>query len=109
MVESIHGKGFAFIHDNFDPTIANLSVGGTIINPGVIQFKPNHTGLINREFSEVKADGDIYCYNSPGTWWQKDIGKILVQLVNNETVKVEYQKGTRDSSKKFITPTTYNR
>jgi len=109
MVESIHGKGLAFIHDNFDPTIANLSVGGTIINPGVIQFKPNHTGLINREFSEVKADGDIYCYNSPGTWWQKDIGKILVQLVNNETVKVEYQKGTRDSSKKFITPTTYNR
>ncbi|MFA5871039.1 MAG: hypothetical protein WC842_04120 [Candidatus Paceibacterota bacterium] len=103
------GKGLAFVHDNIDPTTANLSIGGTLMSPGVIQFKPKHTGIIDREFSEVKADGNIYCYNSPGTWRQKDIGKLLVQLVNNEMVKVEYQKGVCDSSEKFITPVAYQR
>jgi len=103
-----NGRGLAFVHDNIDPTIANLSIGGTFMSSGVIQFKPKHTGMIDREFSEVKADGNVYCYNSPGGW-EPDIGKVLVQLLNNETVKVEYQKETCGSSEKFVTPITYQR
>ncbi len=103
------GKGLAFVHNNFDPTIASLSVGGNITkNAGVIEFKPTHSGTIDREFSEVKADGNIYCYNSPGGWLS-DKGKILIKLLDNTNLQAEFQTGSCNGKEKFNNPFAYER
>lgn len=58
------GRGISLIHDNVDPILGKFSIGGNITNYGVGTFLPRHSGYINREFSEVKADKHIYCYQS---------------------------------------------
>lgn len=105
-------KTMALIHNNFDPTIGSISVGGTISDFGVILFKPLHSGLINREFSEVRADGNVYCYTN-----YRDIdmprkgldGKLLVSLVNDHELQIEHQDGTCNSSESFVNQFTYHR
>src|SRR5690606_21263049 len=51
-------------HDNVDPTIGRMVIGGNFTEAGVIFFTPKHSGTINREFSEVKADNKVYCYDN---------------------------------------------
>ncbi|MCH7737676.1 MAG: hypothetical protein IH872_09795 [Chloroflexi bacterium] len=42
--------------------MAATSVGGTVAGAGVWLFLPEHSGLINREFSEIFAGGKTYCF-----------------------------------------------
>lgn len=103
------GKGLAFIHNNIDPTIAEISIGGNFMSSGIISFKPLHDTNINREFSEVKADGKIYCYDNPQSYRQKDGGKILVQLLDDSSLNVEHQVGACKTIETFQKPFTYYR
>jgi len=109
------GQGISFIHNNIDPAKGEVVVGGELSNniAGTLEFDPAHSGLINREPSEVKADGQIYCY--PGHIQTLDAqnnsfdGKILVQLVDNHHVKVENQSGTCGANEAFKTPYNFSR
>jgi len=103
------GKGVAFIHNNIDPTIGELSVGGNFMSAGVISFTPAHAGTTNREFSEVKADGTLYCYPNPETGWQRDGGKVLVQLLDDHHLTIERQDGECSGKEVFIRPYSYER
>jgi hypothetical protein len=103
------GKGLAFIHNNIDPTFAEISVGGNFMKTGVVQFKPAHNGVINREFSEVKADDKVYCYDNLGNGIDNDGGKILVRLVDDHRLNVEHQIGTCSTNEAFQKPFTYYR
>ncbi len=101
------------VHDNIDPSIGVIGVAGTLTNHGSIDFTPEHSGFINREPSEVKADVNIYCYQS-GSHKQVSSaipisGRILIQLLNNRTLKIEYQEKSCDESFNFISPTLYER
>lgn len=103
------GKGLAFLHNNIDPNQGEISVGGEITgNAGIIMFKPNHVGLFNREPSEVRADGNIYCYGTDqgGTGLS---GKILVQLIDPHHLKVEHLVGTCTAHPAFENPYIYQR
>ena len=95
-------KTLALVHDNTDPKIGVLSIGGIITKSQKIQFSPKNEGLVNREFSQVKADKQIYCYEGQS-------GKVLIQLINDTTLKAEYQNGSCDGSVSFSLPTTYQR
>ena len=103
------GKGLAFIHSNTDPTTAEISIGGNFMNSGVFSFQPIHSGMINREFSEVKADGKIYCYGNPNFDQLKGGEKILVQLLNDRSLNVEHQTGVCSSDESFQKLFTYYR
>ena len=99
------GKGLAFLHNNLDPTMAEISIGGTIKEKAEIKmFTPTHSGTINREPSEVTADGKIYCFAG-----EKDNGKVLVQLIAVNKMDVEYQIGKCDTSESFKSPYKYQR
>lgn len=103
------GKGLAFIHNNIDPLVAEISIGGNFMDVAVISFDPKHTGSIDREFSEVKADGKIYCYNEQVFNKQAVGGKVLVQLIGDRELKVEYQNGGCIGNEVFKTSYNYYR
>ena len=103
------GKGLAFVHDNIDPTKGAISIGGNFIdNPQEVWFEPTHSGLIDREPSEVGADGRIYCYDgaSDKSWTPN---RILVQLTDDHHLKVEAKPGKCGASESFSILYTYQR
>ncbi|MFZ2227758.1 MAG: hypothetical protein WA090_00905 [Candidatus Nanopelagicaceae bacterium] len=103
------GKGLAFLHNNFDPTQGEISIGGNFTKQaGVIMFKPTHLANINREPSEVKSDGKIYCYNSDQKGWSIR-GKVLVQLVDDHHMRVEHLAGSCGSVETFQRAFDYQR
>ena len=95
---------FSFLHWNIDPTYAEIGNAGEITGgqSGQMQFIPNHTGTIDREPSEVKADGKVYCYNFRE-------GKILTELVDDRHLKLEHQSGSCGISETFTKYYNYER
>lgn len=103
----------SIVHHNTDPSIGIIGVAGVIANHGSIDFTPEHGGFVNREPSEVKADGQIYCYQS-GSHRQVSSaspisGRILLQLQNGRTMKIEHQEKSCNESFDFISPFIYER
>ena len=104
-------KQLSLVHNNIDPSVGEMAIGGTITDPSVYAFNPKHSGTLNREPSETKAD-TIYCYQSEATD-AMDVsaspGKILMELINNYQMKAEHQSGSCGASESFSSPTTYYR
>lgn len=94
-------KSLALVHDNVDPNIGVVVIGGVISNPQTIQFNPVQNGNINREFSQVKPDNQIYCYEGNG--------RMLIQLESETILKAEFQTGSCQESFQFSSPTIYYR
>jgi hypothetical protein len=101
--------GLAFLHNNVDVNLGEISVGGDLNNgkAGVVFFDPVHNGMINREPSEVKADGKVYCYNANGPWSSES--KFLVQLVDNNHLKAEIKTGKCEGNEVINNPFFYER
>lgn len=108
-------KYFAVVHDDTNPEIGVIAFGGIVTNPGKIGFTPTHEGTINREPNEVTADGKLYCYTMGAADSRSNqkssirSGKMLIQLVDRLTLKVEFQQGICDSNINFASPTIYQR
>ena len=105
----------AFVHDSNDPTIAVVSIGGTISNAGKMEFREQTSGSVNRRFTDVTFDGSRYCYqNEPALnpWFNPGLsGHVLVEMTNETTVNVEHQTGTCGGYglPSFVNPTSYTR
>ncbi len=97
-------KYLAFVQDNEDTAKSVVSIGGVFITAEKFEFTPQSSGLVNREFTGVTPDGNIYCYEG-----QSFSGKILVQLVSKTELKIERQDGSCTGSFSFSIPTNYNR
>ena len=91
-------------HTSYDPSIAAISIGGTITSKGEGDFTPTHTGTINRVFSEVTPSDTVYCYETTGL-----PGRILIQLGTETTMKIEDQTGACSSDVVFHKPFDYQR
>ncbi len=57
-------NNMALVKDNIDPSKQAISIGNSLpgLPSNVYYFAPQKSGFVNRNFSEVKADGNIYCY-----------------------------------------------
>lgn len=105
-------KSIALVHDNFNPSIGVASIGGVIGNPTIIAFAPKHEGTINREFSEVKPDGSMYCYQTdaqPGSGNLARSGSLLIQLTSATTMQAQLAQGSCSGSASFSKATIYER
>jgi len=71
---------------------ANISQGGGLGVRG--SFTPVQTGLINRAFETVTADGNIYCYQALIENTAGQTGMIILQLTDASTLKIEVQAKT---------------
>lgn len=77
----------AVVHDNVDPTRGVLSIGTTFPGAtGAHRFEPKTSGRVDREPSQVTADGGIYCYSLTG-------GAMLFELTGSATLRAEYKDG----------------
>jgi hypothetical protein len=93
-----YGRQLAFVHDNMNPAIAALSVGGTIMTATAVTFAPTHSGTQSREFAEVTADGNTYCYPIPSG------RRLLVRMTSATRIQVEVQAGDCTSPAAFVSP-----
>lgn len=102
-------KSLALVHDNVDPSLGMVSIGGTIGTPIKIQFTPTSTGNINRDFNQIK-DTQVYCFEGQSVGLNSNQkGKVLIQLDDPSRLKVEYQNGGCGKPQQFNTPTIYQR
>jgi hypothetical protein len=97
-------KMMALVHQNYDPTLDVISVGGTIGVQGKWDFAPAHSGTVNREFSEITPGDSIYCYQAAGM-----PGRLLLQLVTATTISIEHQSGACTGTFAFINSVAYQR
>ena len=102
----------AFINHYEDPSIQVVSIAGIFTEPSLYKFIPKTSGVINREFSQVTADGTIYCYEGSNVIREFETvpsGKILVQLIDEDTLNIEHQTGKCTGSESFKNLAVYNR
>src|SRR2546429_911441 len=103
---------FSLIHHDIDPTLGLIGVGGKISSPMVLLFIPTHSGIVNREPSEITPSSTVYCYFSNSTKYGTSspaTGSTVLQLVDDKTMKIEHQDRSCSSSSTLTTPTTYYR
>lgn len=66
----------ALVHDPIDPRLAAFSVGERLaeagIPPAVYRFTPRVSGYVNRDFSDIRADGKMYCFETQGPQLHRD-------------------------------------
>ena len=93
----------AFVHDNEDPSKSVISIGGFFTNAGKWEFEAENSGLIDREFSDVRSDGNIYCYDLGQS------GRLLVLMTSDTELRIESQSGICSGSVSFDEPSTYER
>jgi len=105
------GKVISVVHDNMLGIKGKLVIGGQISEPGVIEFNPTHSGTKNREPNEVKSDEKIYCYQNDNleNKYMPLLGKVILQLVDVNTLKIEYQDGNCNDNENFVEPYIYTR
>lgn len=56
---------------------------------GLYAFTPEPSGRINRDFREVGADGNVYCYETEADYEQNHRQVILIEMPDPETLKIE--------------------
>lgn len=98
----------ALVHEVADFTKGVISWQGQSGNATSV-FAPNHSGTVDREFSEITPSNQVYCYNTTSYIKGKEVPKILIQLVDNTHLKIESQPGTCGANETFINPFTYER
>ena len=102
----------AFVDHYEDPSIQVVSIAGIFTEPSLFKFIPKTSGEINREFSQVTVDGNIYCYEGANVIRNFETvpsGKVLVQMTDDETLQIEHQTESCTGSESFTDPTVYNR
>lgn len=93
-----------FGYDNVDPGLAVISAGGVFVNqPTKWLFDPRESGTTNLAPEEVRTGETIYCYertqDAPVYRYRGfETGKILVQLLTESEIKIEYQSGNCTTS-----------
>ena len=75
----------AIAPDNVTPNMIGFSIGSSLPGwtLGLVEFLPASSGVINRNPGQVTADGNIYCYESPGVW------VILLKMMTPTSVQLE--------------------
>ena len=75
--------------DNVNPNMIGFSVGLSLPGwtLGLQEFAPTNSGTVNRNPGQVTADGNIFCYESPGIWI------MLLKMPTATTLQLEGRKG----------------
>ena len=87
-------KNMALVNDNKNPQVQAFSMGISGENKGyrsgVNFFVPKNSGNVNRDFAEVKSDGNVYCYETSDAWDGRGQKAVLyLNMPNGETIRVE--------------------
>lgn len=93
----------ALAHDYIDPAQPIFSMGTSVkgLASGLYSFTPTASGTINRDFKDVKSDGQTYCYEkfpagptAGGQGLTQPGGVIIMAMPSGTQLKVEFKAGT---------------
>lgn len=89
--EDVH---IAFVPDSIDPDIPIFSIGNPNfgIPTGCYTYDLQSSGLINRDFSDVKYDGNIYAFNCYYMGYPIVNKIILIKMLSNTEMQIEAQE-----------------
>jgi hypothetical protein len=75
----------AIAPDNVSPAMTGFSIGQSLPGwtLGLQEFTPVNSGNVNRNPGQVTADGNMYCYESPGNWI------LLLKMPTATTLQLE--------------------
>ena len=83
----------ALSHDNIDPRKPIFSVGTSIgasgLSAGAYEYSPQSSGLVNRDFSSISSDGNVYCFEPI----YLPANKIILRMTSSTEIKIEKQSG----------------
>ena len=104
-------------YDNVVTGEGTMAVGGTLTEFGKMGFTPTNSGMVNRYFNQVTADGQVYCYERDGTGYRESLsspgplieGHILVQVVSDTEALMQHGDGSCPGSGSMSNPLTYLR
>lgn len=101
----VEDQQLTLAHDNVQPQYGVFSMGtsGNSLSVGRYFFNPVHSGYVNRDFDEVQADEQTYCYEV-SSWPDGSLSPfiILIQLINNTQLRIEKQNSTSCGSGPWI-------
>mgnify|MGYP001186709217 CR=1 FL=1 len=114
-VAPIEGKWLnhlALVDDNVRSDHQAISVAALVADPGYWIFQKRSTGTVNRDFAQVTAGSGIHCYNtftadSNGPRGTTD--RFLIEVVDEDTLRIEHQGGICGASLSFSNPYEYSR
>jgi hypothetical protein len=94
----------ALANEAVDPSMQTISMGVSAtaigVPPGRYTFTPTDDGLINREFSQVTPDGNVYCYDTDPAQNQNftRTEKVLILLQMPDASTIQVGKGSGSCS-----------
>lgn len=83
----------ALVQGHIDQSLQAFSNGESTKNSGldfgIYYFTPQNSGLVNRDFAEVKPDGNVYCYQTKNSYKNGELTTIIIQLTDPQNLKIE--------------------
>ncbi len=77
-------------YDNINPKTGVFAVGTSIsdVPTSIYTFTPASSGLVNRDFKDVKSDGNVYCYDVSTIDFGNTVNSFIIQLTSSTTLKI---------------------
>ena len=111
-VEGTWQNQLALVDDNTRTDHQAVSVASTVSDPGYWIFAAGATGTVNRDFAGVQAGQGIHCYSSftpESSGTQAATDRFLIEVVDDDTLRIERQTGGCGGSPAFSSPYEYRR
>ena len=102
----------ALVDDNTRSDRQAISVASTVADPGFWLFVAASSGTVNRDFAQVQAGSGIHCYSSftvESSGVQASSDRFLIEVVDDDTLRIERQTGSCSGSLAFSSPFEYRR
>jgi len=96
------GPFLGLLHDFVDPDVPIVSMGTSVrgMSMGIYTFVPRPTGVVNRDFRDVRPDGQTYCYEQfqggrtrSGLNLATASGVLVMTMPTPTSLRVELQAG----------------
>lgn len=83
----------ALAYDNTNPTTGVISMGNSGESKGFAwgsyNFQPKDSGLVNRHFKDIKADGNVYCFETEDTYRNNAKAVIILTMPTSNSLQIE--------------------
>lgn len=105
-------KHLAFVYDTQYPSLIRISIGGSLSMTGVYGVQDTATSPANVSVSSGKVSYKLYGFdpNNQGKNWPNQVGLLIVQMMDDNTIKVETFSGSAaDTADYTSSALTYTR
>ncbi|MBD3190802.1 MAG: hypothetical protein GF308_09170 [Candidatus Heimdallarchaeota archaeon] len=89
----VEDNGLALVYNNFNASQGAISIGYALNSSWdsrVYYFNPTNSGFMNRNFSQITNDGNIYYYLCEGFGWSGSYYKVvMIKMIGNQELLLQ--------------------